>query len=127
MSTNLPDPATAPGGFIVDLLGRYFPPGYVESLIRTWVPVGLGSLLAWAAVHWHIVVGPRASATIGVIAAGLVVAGYYALARLVERRWPALGRWLIALNLVKTAAPVYVRPNEAVRVIDNTSGQVRRE
>lgn len=113
-------------GPIVDLIGKYLPPGYVESLIRTWVPVGIGAVLAWGAVHWHIVVDPHASATAGVVAAALITAGYYALGRLVERRWPTFGRVLISLGLVK-ARPVYARPSEAVRLISNRTGVVRRE
>lgn len=122
---NVPE-APAGAGVLVDLLGRYLPPGYIESLIRTWVPIGIGAVLAWVAVHWHIAVSRDASATVGVVAGALVVAGYYAVARLVERRWPTVGRWLIALNLVRTAPPLYARPDEAVRVV-NAAGDVRRE
>lgn len=119
------DPADNPGGYLTDVARQYIPPGYVTSLIRTIVPIGVGSVLAWLAVHWHIVIDPGASATVGIVAAAVVTAGYYAAARVVERRWPTVGRWLVALNLV-AARPVYAAPSETVRVIDKDTGTVRR-
>lgn len=102
------DPSDDPAGWLVDVLGRYFPPGWVESVIRTWVPIAIGAVLAWVNAHWEIVLAGDASTTAIIIATAAVTAGYYALARLVERRWPSLGRWLVALNLVK-ARPTYRR------------------
>jgi hypothetical protein len=119
------DPQFDPAGYVDELLDHYVPPGYVVSLIRTWVPIGIGALVAWLAVHWHIVIKPGASASAGIVTAGLVIAGYYALARLVERRWPRIGRWLVALNLV-ASKPVYARDEDAVRIIDGKTGTVRK-
>lgn len=112
-------------GVLAALARKFLPPGYVESLIRTWVPVGVGSVIAWAAVHWHIVVSRGASATVGTVAGALCIAGYYALGRLVEKRWPKAGAFLISLGLVQ-AKPVYAHPTDAVRVIDTKTGDVTR-
>lgn len=101
------------------------PPGYVQSLIRTWVPVAVGSVLAWAAVHWHIVVDPGASVTVATIVTAISIAGYYALCRLVERRWPRLGALLLSVGLVQ-GKPVYAEPDEAVRVVNTHTGEVKR-
>lgn len=126
-----PQPADDPGGFLVDLLGRYLPPGYVESLIRTWVPVAIGTALTWllswvaAHLHWHIVLSQHSSTTVGIVSVGIVTAAYYALARWVEKHWPAAGRFLVSLNLVKSR-PVYARPTEGVRLINSRTGRVRR-
>lgn len=127
-----PMPADDPSGFLVDLLGRYLPPGYVESLVRTWVPVGIGTVLTWllswvaAHWHWHIVLSQHASTTVGIVSVGVVTAAYYGLARWVERRWPKAGRVLVSLNLVK-AKPVYAKPSDSVRVVSRVTGEVRRE
>lgn len=120
-----PDPTTGPDDDLAGVVHNLIPSGLLESLIRTWVPVGIGSVLAWAAVHWHIVVDPGASATAATVATALCIAGYYALARVVERRWPRAGRWLVALNLVRSR-PIYAGATEAVRLIDTSTGTVRR-
>jgi hypothetical protein len=88
------------------------------SLIRTWVPIGVGALLGWVATAGHVVVPPGASATAGAVAAGLCAAAYYGLARLLERTagtqvWPrvarALGRYMLG-GVVRV--PTYVKPVE---------------
>lgn len=106
----------APEAFFRDMLARYFRPGLVDSLVRTWVPVGLGAGLSWAAVNFRWLGLPNhPSAALTVLVTGVVIALYYAAARLVERKWPALGRWLVALNLTSTR-PVYVTPRAAPSV-----------
>ena len=82
----------------------------LESLIRTYVPVRVSAGLVWLAANLGIVVDEDTSLGAGVIAVGLVLAVYYALARLIETRWPGLGRVLIALGLVD-AQPIYRPPN----------------
>lgn len=90
------------------------------SLIRTWVPIGVGALLGWVATAGHVVVPPGASATAGAVAAGVCAAGYYGIARLLERTtgvkiWAraarALGRYMLG-GIVRL--PVYVEPVEPV-------------
>jgi hypothetical protein len=116
----LPQPVGAdpsdPENVLRVFLARYFRPGLVDSYIRTFVPAGLGFLLSWLALNFrwlHLPEHPSAtfSATVTVLAIG----GYYFVARLVEKRWPALGKWLVALNLTQTA-PVYVKPVAAPAV-----------
>lgn len=72
---------------------------YVVSLIRTWVPVGVGAVLTWLASTLGIVIDSSTSAAATIAAVGIVTAAYYALARLVEKRWPVVGRILLALGL----------------------------
>lgn len=104
------DPGVDPEVFVRQLLAKYFAPGWLDRIIRTWVPVGIGSALAWANANWSVLGLPeKPSATATIVASGLIIAAYYAIASVVEKRWPALGRWLIALNLVRTQ-PVYVEP-----------------
>lgn len=104
------DPGVDPEVFVRQLLAKYFAPGWLDRIIRTWVPIGIGSALAWANANWSVLGLPeKPSATATIVASGLIIAAYYAIASVVEKRWPALGRWLIALNLVRTQ-PVYVEP-----------------
>lgn len=73
-----------------------------DSVIRTVVPLIVGALIAWAAkIGLNL---PEGAVT--ELVTVLVVAGYYVIARLIETRWPALGRILLAAGLSKRQ-PVY--------------------
>jgi hypothetical protein len=121
---NLPqvDPGADPDRFVRELLSRYFAPGWLDRIIRTWVPIGIGSGLAWANANWSVLGLPeKPSASATILVSGLIIAAYYALASIVEKRFPAVGRWLIALNLVKTQ-PVYAPP-VAVQAVDDAASR----
>lgn len=81
---------------------------FVTSLIRTWVPIGVGSLLTWLATNYNIVIDDNASSSLVVGFAALVIAVYYAIARAVEKAFPALGKLLVGLGIGK--APEYPKP-----------------
>lgn len=121
MTSNAPapsgdiDPSADPRGYVADLLARYFRPGLVDSLARTWVPVAIGGTLSWVNANYDVSLPDGASSTLVIVTTGLTIAGYYGAARLVERRFPRLGRWLLALNLTK-ARPTYAQPNAAAQV-----------
>jgi hypothetical protein len=85
------------------------PNDYFVSLIRTWVPVAIGSLLTWLASTLGIVLSDDTSVQLTIAAVGIVTAVYYALARAVEKRWPGLGRILLALGLT-SAKVAYQKP-----------------
>lgn len=107
---------TDPEDVIRVFLARYFRPGLVDSYIRTFVPAALGWSLSWAALNFRWLHLPNhPSATFSTTLTLCAIAGYYFLARLVEKRWPGLGKWLVALNLTKTS-PVYVQPVAAPAV-----------
>jgi hypothetical protein len=76
-----------------------------DSVIRTVVPVIVGVLLGQAA---RIGLDLPAGAVTEVVTV-VVTGAYYAVARLVEQRWPALGRVLLSAGLSRRA-PVYVPP-----------------
>lgn len=121
-----PSPPDDPAGSILaELRRKYLPPGFIESLIRVWVTTAIGAGLAWAAAHWNILVPADASSTVSVVATGLCIAGYYALCRLVEKRWPKAGAFLISFGLIQ-AKPVYAQPTEATRLTDTRTSAVRR-
>lgn len=86
------------------------------SLIRTWVPVGVGAFITWLAANYDVVVPADASSSLVIGVMGLVTAVYYMLARLVEKRWPGLGKILVGLGLGQAprypgaSAPAPVQP-----------------
>lgn len=66
---------------------------YFISLIRTWVPLGVGAALSWlASIGLHL----GADAEVGLISFGtaLITAVYYTVVRALEQRWPGFGRLL---------------------------------
>lgn len=60
-------------------------PDTVTSLIRTWVPIAVGAVVAWAAESTHTVLPAGASAATGTLVAALLAGAYYALARVLEQ------------------------------------------
>lgn len=70
------------------------------SLIRTAVPLIVGPLVTWAASKGLDLDGTAVTAVVTSLAAFL----YYAVARLVERRWPR------SRPLVSGKQPVYPAP-----------------
>lgn len=109
------DPALDPRGYLADVLARCFRPGWLDSIARTWVPIAVGSILAWINANWNITVPAGASSTFVIVATAATIAGYYGAARVLERRFPRLGRWLLALNITK-ARPTYATPAAAAQV-----------
>jgi len=59
---------------------------FATSVIRTWVPIGVGGVLAAVAARTHFALDAGTSATVGALAASVCSALYYALARLMESR-----------------------------------------
>lgn len=76
-------------------------PSIVPSLIRTYVPLAVGWVVAWVSTLGINVSDTARAALVGII--GTVAAGgYYALVRVLERRWPFL-----SVLLGSKVRPVY--------------------
>lgn len=89
---------------------------FAKSLIRTWVPIGIGAVITWLAANYDVVIPEDASSSLVVGAVALVTALYYAAARAIEKAYPWLGRVLVGLGA--GSAPAYERPTpEAVRAV----------
>jgi hypothetical protein len=73
----------------------------VIGLIRTWVPIGVGAVIAWFATQGLSLDYETQNAAI-IALTGVTQALYYSLVRLLESQFPAVG-WL--LGSAKT--PVY--------------------
>lgn len=77
----------------------------LPSVVRTVVPAVVALLLGWAArVGFDLPTG-----TVTLIVTAVILGAYYWLVRLIERRWPAVGRLLLALGLTDKQ-PTYTRP-----------------
>lgn len=81
---------------------------YLVSLIRTYVPIGVGLLLTWVAATTHIVISEHSRAVLVAACVAVLSAAYYALVRLLEKRVPQLGVLLGAI-----AQPAYSAPAPA--------------
>lgn len=79
---------------------------YVLSLVRTWVPVAVGSAVTWVALHWGFALPKDLEAQLAVVATGAVIVAYYTIVRALEKKWPAFGKLLGT-----SKKPVYVEPN----------------
>lgn len=86
------------------------------SLIRTLVPVLVGSALAWLAARTGIVLPEHVSAELAIVATVAAITLYYALVRWLETRWPWFG-----LLLGAAKEPVYTAPAELQRVLQANS------
>lgn len=63
---------------------------FVLSIIRTWIPVVVGTALTWAATRLDVVLDGSEAAGFVAVAVALVSGLYYWLARWLEGRWPFL-------------------------------------
>ena len=79
----------------------------VLSLIRTYVPVAVGSFISWL-VTLGVVLDPTAEAGLITALTGLLIAVYYTVARLLEKKWPFFG-----FLLGSKKQPEYVQPPAA--------------
>jgi hypothetical protein len=79
----------------------------VPSLIRTYVPVGVGAAIAWLALK-NVQVDPATQIQITALLTAALSALYYTGVRLVESRWPALGTIFLGLGVKKK--PGYAKP-----------------
>ena len=76
----------------------------LDSIVRTFVPVLVGMLLGVAA---KVGLGLPSGAVADIVTV-VITTGYYALARIIEKQWPAAGQILLSAGLSKRS-PVYPR------------------
>src|SRR5690606_18435748 len=88
------------GAGLAAVTGRY---AMLASVIRTVVPYIVGVIVGQAARIGLDLDEGAVTALVTVVASYV----YYQAARLLEERWPAAGRWLLALGLTRRA-PQYV-------------------
>ena len=69
---------------------------YVASLIRTWVPVGVGFVVTLLATKFNFVVDDETKAQGIAFFTAILTGVYYAAVRLLEKKNPKFG-WLLGL------------------------------
>ncbi len=74
---------------------------FVTSLVRTYVPIVVGSVVAWLATK-GINLDKDAAEGLTVFLGALFSGVYYLVARLLEKKWPELG-----MLLGKAVTPKY--------------------
>lgn len=81
----------------------------IPSLIRTYVPLGVGVVASWLATRGF---GLDAQTQAGLVAllTGVLTALYYTGVKLLEQRYPVIGTIFLGLGL--KAKPVYHKPGE---------------
>jgi len=70
---------------------------FLVSLIRTWVPVGVGLVIAWVVRNTGLGIDEDTSAQVTAVAVSVATALYYLVVRTLETRWPAFG-WLLGVK-----------------------------
>ena len=83
----------------------------LASLIRTWVPIGVGFVLTLLARKYGVIIDDTLSTSLTTGLAALAASVYYAVARLLEARWRPLG-WLLGLAVTPKYDTV---PGEVVK------------
>lgn len=76
----------------------------VVSFIRTYVPIVVGSLISWLATR-GLEIDPQTGNGLVVFLTGLLIAAYYGIVRLIERKFPQAG-----VLLGSTKKPEYTEP-----------------
>lgn len=74
----------------------------LASLLRTYVPIGVGFVLALLARKYDIVLDEASSDALVSAVTALAAAAYYVVIRILETRWKPVG-WLLGLPV----APKY--------------------
>lgn len=75
----------------------------ITSFIRTWVPIAIGSVIAWLMQKYNIIIPQDLYAQAAELITALVIAFYYGIVRLIEVKVPWVG-WLLG----QAKRPVYV-------------------
>ena len=89
---------------------------YGRSLIRTFVPLLVGSLVAWLATRGVKVDSSTLLPLVDAFATGL----YYGVVRWLETRWPKLG-WLLGVPGAPQYAAPATNPSTGVTVSSSSS------
>jgi len=78
---------------------------YAVSLIRTYAPIVAGAIISWL-ISLGLDVGAEANVGLTVFLTAVATGLYYLLARLLEARWPVMGRFLLG----SSRKPEYTPP-----------------
>lgn len=94
---------------------------YIISLIRTVVPVAIGSVASWLLVKHAIHIDPSVQTSVTALLTAVVTSLYYAGVRFLESKFPK-GPWGYFLG--HTARPVYLSKKMNTEKVHPGIGQV---
>jgi hypothetical protein len=78
---------------------------FALSLIRTYVPIAVGTFVTFLFVQFGLSLDAEIAMQLTAGLTGLVIALYYGIIRLIERKYPQIG-----VLLGSTQKPIYVEP-----------------
>lgn len=81
----------------------------VPSLIRTYVPLGVGAVASWLAAK-GLGLDAQTQTAVVVLLTSVLTALYYTGVRILEKRYPAIGTVFLGLGL--KAKPAYAKPGD---------------
>jgi hypothetical protein len=84
------------------------------SYVRTFVGIGVGTLLTWLGRRWHVVLDGDSSQAAAMGATAVVTGASYAVVRALESKWKGFG-WLLGLATKPKYAPVAAPPETPAR------------
>jgi hypothetical protein len=74
---------------------------YLVSQIRTYVPSGVGAFSTWLALR-GVELDPQTQTLLVAGGTALATGLYYSVASALQRKWPAVGRYLLGSKKVPT-------------------------
>lgn len=77
----------------------------VVSYIRTYAPILAGGIVSWL-ISVGIDVGEEGNVGLTIFLSGLLMGLWYFIGRQLEKRWPAIGRWMLG----SSRQPEYTEP-----------------
>lgn len=93
---------------------------YIISVIRTWVPIIVGSFIGWL-VSLGVEVPENAQNALILAIGGIAIGVYYAVIRWLEQKFPNIG---VLLGYVKQ--PVYIDPKKAPQQQGDLYAEVKK-
>lgn len=89
----------------------------VLSLIRTYIPIGVGIVLTWLGVRLDIEITEDMTTGAVALLVGVLSGLYYIIARLLESKWPVLS---FLLGTPKNTAPPTYESYTARHALDSS-------
>lgn len=69
---------------------------FVTGVIRTWVPIGVGTAATWLSLRLGFIIDEQSQAGFVASLTATTIGAYYAIVRRLEERFPQIG-WLLGL------------------------------
>jgi hypothetical protein len=94
----------------------------ITSIIRTVVPVAIGTVITWLQIHLGLAVDDTTSASVVTTVTGFTIALYYVAIRWLEVRFPQVG-WLLGQAKAPGYSPLPAPPARPSPGVNEDTGQ----